>query len=91
VENLKRLKPDLLFFSGDQVYNHSAHLTYWLKFGRDFGELISSLRIKGQSYQPKVPDPGNYNILIGESGQEQKFENFVAKEKNREDLKVTIH
>jgi hypothetical protein len=38
-----------------------------------------------------VPDSGNYNILIGESGQEQKFENFVAKEKNREDLKVTIH
>lgn len=40
VKNLKRIKPDLLFFSGDQVYDHSAHLLYWLKFGRDFGEII---------------------------------------------------
>ena len=40
VENLKKLKPDLLFFSGDQVYDHSQHYLYWLKFGRDFGEII---------------------------------------------------
>ena len=40
VENLKRLKPDLLFFSGDQVYDHNRHYAYWLKFGRDFGEAI---------------------------------------------------
>ena len=25
VENLKRLQPDLLFFSGDQVYDHNQH------------------------------------------------------------------
>lgn len=42
VENMKFLKPDLLFFAGDQVYHHSEHLTYWLKFGRDFGEIISN-------------------------------------------------
>ncbi|MHC4114317.1 MAG: metallophosphoesterase family protein [Planctomycetota bacterium] len=40
VENLKKIKPDLLFFSGDQVYDHTHHYTYWLKFGRDFGEVI---------------------------------------------------
>ncbi|MCL7752647.1 metallophosphoesterase family protein [Polaribacter sp. Z022] len=40
VENLKKLQPDLLFFSGDQVYDHSQHYLYWLKFGRDFGEII---------------------------------------------------
>lgn len=40
VENLKRIKPDLLFFSGDQVYDHNRHYAYWLKFGRDFGEAI---------------------------------------------------
>jgi len=40
VENLKKVKPDLLFFSGDQVYNHSEHYLYWLNFGRDFGEII---------------------------------------------------
>ena len=40
VENLNKIQPDLLFFSGDQVYDHSEHYLYWLKFGRDFGEII---------------------------------------------------
>jgi len=40
IENLKKIEPDLLFFSGDQVYNHSEHYLHWLKFGRDFGEII---------------------------------------------------
>lgn len=40
VANVKRLKPDLLFFSGDQVYDHNRHYAYWLKFGRDFGDAI---------------------------------------------------
>ncbi|MDC0177436.1 metallophosphoesterase [Polaribacter sp.] len=40
VENLKKIKPDLLFFSGDQVYDHSQHYLYWLKFGKDFEEII---------------------------------------------------
>jgi hypothetical protein len=40
VENLKKIQPDLLFFSGDQVYDHSQHYLYWLKFGNDFKEII---------------------------------------------------
>ncbi|CAH8284205.1 hypothetical protein EV196_103290 [Mariniflexile fucanivorans] len=40
VNNLKKLQPDLIFFSGDQVYDHSQHYLYWLKFGTDFGELL---------------------------------------------------
>lgn len=40
VENLKKIEPDLLFFAGDQVYNHSEHYLDWLDFGRDFGELL---------------------------------------------------
>ena len=40
VENLQKIKPDLLFFSGDQVYDHNRHYAYWLKFGRDFGDVI---------------------------------------------------
>ena len=40
VDNLKKLKPDLLFFSGDQVYDHAQHYLYWLKFGTDFKEII---------------------------------------------------
>ena len=40
INNIKKLQPDLLFFSGDQVYDHKEHYFYWLKFGRDFGEII---------------------------------------------------
>lgn len=40
VENVKRLKPDLLFFAGDQVYSHNYHLANWLVFGRNYGEII---------------------------------------------------
>ncbi|GAA4953187.1 hypothetical protein GCM10023314_28460 [Algibacter agarivorans] len=40
VSNLKKLKPDVLFFAGDQVYDHSEHLKYWLKFGESFGDII---------------------------------------------------
>lgn len=40
VQNIKKIKPDLLFFSGDQVYDHRRHYAAWLKFGRDFGEVI---------------------------------------------------
>lgn len=43
VENIKKIKPDLLFFSGDQVYNHSQHLRFWLQFGRDFGDIIRDI------------------------------------------------
>ena len=40
VSNLTKLQPDLIFFSGDQVYDHSQHYIYWLKFGTDFKELL---------------------------------------------------
>ncbi len=64
VENLKKIKPDLLFFSGDQVYNHSRHLAYWLKFGREFGEII---RITPTICIPDDHDVGHFN-LWGASG-----------------------
>ncbi|MBT6462568.1 MAG: hypothetical protein HOK49_08520 [Opitutae bacterium] len=40
VSNIKKIKPDILFFSGDQVYDHRRHYAAWLNFGRDFGEVI---------------------------------------------------
>lgn len=40
VDNIKRLKPDLLFFAGDQVYSHNYHYANWLTFGRNYGEII---------------------------------------------------
>jgi len=54
VENLKRIKPDLLFFSGDQVYDHNRHYAYWLKFGRDFGEVIRNT--------PTVTIPDDHDV-----------------------------
>ncbi len=54
VANVKRIKPDLLFFSGDQVYDHNRHLAYWLKFGRDFGEIIRNC--------PTVTIPDDHDV-----------------------------
>jgi len=54
VENIKKLKPDLLFFSGDQVYDHHRHYAYWLKFGRDFGEIIRNI--------PTVTIPDDHDV-----------------------------
>ncbi|RPJ33278.1 MAG: metallophosphatase family protein, partial [Planctomycetaceae bacterium] len=64
VENLKKVKPDLLFFSGDQVYDHNRHYAYWLKFGRDFGEIIRNT--------PTVTIPDDHDVghpnLWGQGG-----------------------
>jgi len=59
VENLKRIQPDLLFFSGDQVYDHNQHYAYWLKFGRDFGEII---RVTPTVTIPDDHDVGHPNL-----------------------------
>ncbi len=39
VKNIKYQNPDLLFFSGDQVYHHTHHLAEWLLFGEYFGDI----------------------------------------------------
>ncbi len=54
VENIKKIKPDLLFFSGDQVYNHTQHLKFWLQFGEDFGEIIGQI--------PTVTIPDDHDV-----------------------------
>ncbi|MCP4846606.1 MAG: hypothetical protein GY899_01495 [Verrucomicrobiaceae bacterium] len=54
VENIKSIKPDLLFFSGDQVYDHRRHYAAWLKFGRDFGEVIKDY--------PTVTIPDDHDV-----------------------------
>ena len=59
VENLKKIKPDLLFFSGDQVYDHNRHYPYWLKFGREFGDII---RVTPTITIPDDHDVGQANI-----------------------------
>ncbi len=54
VRNIETINPDLLFFSGDQVYDHTHHLGYWLKFGRDFGEIIR--------HRPTVTIPDDHDV-----------------------------
>jgi len=54
VENLTKIKPDFLFFSGDQVYDHNRHYAYWLKFGRDFGDIIRNT--------PTVTIPDDHDV-----------------------------
>lgn len=64
VDNLKKLEPDVLFFSGDQVYDHNFHYAYWLKFGREFGEIIKDI--------PTITIPDDHDVghpnLWGSSG-----------------------
>ena len=54
VENIRHVKPDLLFFSGDQVYDHTRHYAAWLKFGRDFGEIIRDI--------PTITIPDDHDV-----------------------------
>jgi hypothetical protein len=65
IQNVERQDPDLLFFSGDQVYDHHDHLAAWLLFGRQFGEIT---RNRPTVVIPDDHDVGNRN-LWGEGGE----------------------
>ncbi|MEM7147233.1 MAG: hypothetical protein AAF591_19105 [Verrucomicrobiota bacterium] len=64
IANLKAQDPDLLFFSGDQSYDHTSHTAAWLLFGRQFGEIIKD--------RPTVSIPDDHDVgqgnLWGQSG-----------------------
>ena len=64
VRNIKAQDPDLLFFSGDQSYDHRQHTAAWLLFGRQFGEIIKD--------RPTVTIPDDHDVgqgnLWGEGG-----------------------
>ncbi|MGY8643705.1 MAG: hypothetical protein ACKVJU_21755 [Verrucomicrobiales bacterium] len=64
IDNVKKVDADVLFFSGDQVYDHHRHFAAWLKFGRDFGEIIKD---RPTICLPDDHDAGQPN-LWGESG-----------------------
>jgi hypothetical protein len=57
IANLKAQDPDLLFFSGDQSYDHVDHLGAWLLFGRQFGEIIRD--------RPMISIPDDHDIGQG--------------------------
>ncbi|MFV1966138.1 MAG: hypothetical protein ACC628_11990 [Pirellulaceae bacterium] len=54
VANVKKIDADLLFFSGDQVYDHRRHYKMWLKFGEEFGEIIKD--------RPTVSIPDDHDV-----------------------------
>ncbi len=54
VNNVKKIDADVLFFSGDQVYDHWQHYKMWLKFGKDFGEIIKD--------RPTISIPDDHDV-----------------------------
>ncbi len=82
IENLKKQDPDLLFFSGDQVYDHFKHFPSWLQFGRQFGEII---RDRPTITIPDDHDVGNGNLWgaggkVGHDGyKDPEFTNEVER------------
>lgn len=64
VRNLNHQDPDLVFFAGDQSYDHWEHTAAWLKFGQQFREVFRN--------RPCVTIPDDHDIgqgnLWGESG-----------------------
>ena len=64
INNIKAQDPDLLFFSGDQSYDHRHHTAAWLLFGRQFGDIVKD--------RPTVTIPDDHDVgqgnLWGENG-----------------------
>ncbi|MFP3897179.1 MAG: alkaline phosphatase D family protein [Anaerolineales bacterium] len=56
IENIKAQDPDLLFFSGDQVYDHHDHFAAWLLFGRQFGEITRD--------RPTITIPDDHDVGV---------------------------
>jgi hypothetical protein len=68
VRNINHQDPDLVFFAGDQSYDHKEHTAAWLKFGLAFREIFRE--------RPCVTIPDDHDIgqgnLWGENGKESK-------------------
>ena len=64
IRNVSYQDPDLLFFAGDQSYDHKEHTAAWLKFGIQFRDIIKD--------RPCITIPDDHDIgqgnLWGEGG-----------------------
>ncbi|MEM9675322.1 MAG: hypothetical protein AAF992_22210, partial [Bacteroidota bacterium] len=64
VRNVNHHDPDLLFFAGDQSYDHTEHTAAWLKFGLQFRDLFRT--------RPCISIPDDHDVgqgnLWGENG-----------------------
>lgn len=66
VQQLLRLDPDLLFFSGDQTYHHTEHTAGWLEFSLQYREVI---RDRPTICIPDDHDVGHPNLWGEQGGQ----------------------
>jgi arylsulfatase A-like enzyme len=57
IANVTAQDPDLLFFSGDQSYDHKNHYEAWLLFGQQFGEIIRD--------RPTIAIPDDHDVGQG--------------------------
>ena len=57
VDNLIKLDPDLLFFAGDQTYNHKEHTAGWLEFGMQFRDVMKD--------RPTITIPDDHDVGQG--------------------------
>lgn len=68
VRNINHHNPDLVFFAGDQHYDHEEHTAAWLMFGRQFREVFR--------HRPCVIIPDDHDVghgnLWGEGGKASK-------------------
>ncbi len=68
IRNINYQNPDLIFFAGDQSYDHSEHTAAWLKFGMQFREIFRE--------RPCVTIPDDHDIgqgnLWGEYGKKSE-------------------
>ncbi|HMB63885.1 MAG TPA: alkaline phosphatase D family protein, partial [Eudoraea sp.] len=64
IRNINHQDPDLIFFAGDQSYDHTEHTAAWLKFGLQFRETFRN--------RPAITIPDDHDIgqgnLWGENG-----------------------
>jgi len=64
INNINHINPDILFFAGDQSYDHKEHTAAWLKFGVQFREIFRE--------RPCITIPDDHDIgqgnLWGENG-----------------------
>ncbi len=64
VKNINHQNPDIIFFAGDQSYDHSEHTAAWLKFGMQFRDVFRN--------RPCITIPDDHDIgqgnLWGEYG-----------------------
>ena len=70
VRNINHQDPDLVFFAGDQSYDHKQHTAAWLKFGLAFRDIFRE--------RPCITIPDDHDIgqgnLWGEEGKIAKAE-----------------